>query len=46
MPGSEAVAWLAEGCAGDQRKSNRLNEPAEGEDIQAKILPQLRNPAQ
>jgi hypothetical protein len=36
MPGGEAVAWLAKGCTGDQSKSNRLSEPAKGEDIQVK----------
>jgi hypothetical protein len=48
MPGGVAITGVGENCAGDESKSDRLNEQTEsaGTDIQRKILLQLRNAAQ
>ncbi len=46
MPGGEAIPRFPKQRSGDERKGDRLNKHAQSQDLQAKILLQLRNAAQ
>ncbi len=46
MPGGETIPRFATDGASEESKSDRLNEQTESENLQSKILLQLRNAAQ